>query len=80
MARQLHRTLSGASLTALAFALAAGCGRDTVDASKVEAGIEQSLSTATAQVSGVSCPDDVEKEDGATFNCDAKLEGAARPR
>lgn len=72
---------AGASLAALALGLAAvGCGSDTVDASKVEAGIEQSLSTATAKVSGVSCPDDVEKKEGVTFTCDAKLEGGGKAK
>lgn len=74
---------AAAGLAALALALApaaVGCGSDTVDASKVEAGIEQSLSTATAKVSSVSCPDDVEKKDGATFTCDAKLEGGGKAK
>jgi hypothetical protein len=57
-----------------------GCGTDTVDSGKVEAGIEDSLSTATAQVSSVSCPDDVEKEEGAKFTCDAKLEGGGKAK
>jgi len=47
----------------LALALAAlGCGSETIDAAEVEAGIEESLSSATASISSVSCPDDVEKE------------------
>jgi hypothetical protein len=72
---------AGASVAALAVALVAvGCGSDTVDAGKVEAGIEQSLSTATAKVSSVSCPDDVEKKEGATFTCDAKLEGGGKAK
>lgn len=72
---------AGGSLAALAFVLAAGgCGSDTVDAGKAEAGIEESLSTATAKVSSVSCPDDVEKKDGATFTCDAKLEGGGKAK
>ena len=71
----------GATLATLAFALAAvGCGSDTVDADKVEAGIEQSLSTATAKVSGVTCPEDVEKKEGGTFTCDAKLEGGGKAK
>ena len=57
-----------------------GCGSDTIDANEVEAGIEQSLSTATASVSSVSCPTDVEKEEGATFTCDAKLEGGGKAK
>src|SRR5688572_32795468 len=57
-----------------------GCGSDTIDAADVEAGIAQSLSSATASVSSVSCPDDVEKEEGATFTCDAKLEGGGKAK
>ncbi len=53
-----------------------GCGGDdTVDAAKVEQGIEQSLSTPTTKVSSVSCPDDVKNETGKTFTCKAKLSG-----
>ena len=59
---------------------AVGCGGDTVDAAEVEAGIEESLSGATASVSSVSCPNDVEKEEGATFTCDAKLEGGGKAK
>ncbi len=64
---------------AMAFA-AAGCGSETIDADEVEAGIEQSLSSATASVSSVACPDDVEKKEGATFTCDAKLEGGGKAK
>jgi hypothetical protein len=65
----------------LALALAiVGCGSDTIDANEVEAGIEESLSSATASVSSVSCPDDVQKEEGATFTCDAKLEGGGKAK
>jgi len=51
------------------------CGDDTVDAGKVEQGIEQDLSTATTTVSSVSCPDGVKNETGTTFTCKAKLSG-----
>jgi len=65
----------------IAVALAAvGCGNDTIDADEVEAGIEQTLSDATASVSSVSCPNDIEKEEGATFTCDAKLEGGGKAK
>jgi hypothetical protein len=71
----------GASVVALTLALAAaGCGSDTVDAGMVEAGVEESLSTATAKVSSVSCPDDVEKKEGGTFTCDAELEGGGKAK
>jgi hypothetical protein len=63
----------------LAFAVV-GCGSDTIDADEVESGINESLSGATASVSSVSCPDDVEKEEGATFTCDAKLDGGGRAK
>jgi hypothetical protein len=65
----------------LAVALATvGCGDDTIDSAEVEAGIEQSLSSATAPVSSVSCPNDIEKEEGATFTCDAKLDGGGKAK
>jgi hypothetical protein len=73
---QGHRA---AVVLAVAFATV-GCGSDTIDAAEVEAGIEQSLSSATASVSTVSCPNDVAKEEGATFTCDAKLEGGGRAK
>jgi hypothetical protein len=67
------------TVVGLALGLATvGCGSDTIDAAEVEAGIERSLSSATASVSSVSCPSDVEKEEGATFTCDAKLKVEAR--
>jgi hypothetical protein len=71
------RTLTVGLTLALA---AVGCGSDTIDAGEVESGIEQSLSSATASVSSVSCPNDVEKEEGATFTCDAKLEGGGKAK
>jgi hypothetical protein len=57
----------------------ASCGDDkkdsTVDAAKVEQGIEQNLSTSTAQIQSVSCPDDEKSETGAKFTCTAKFDG-----
>ena len=65
----------------IVLALAAvGCGNDTIDADEAEAGIEQSLSSATASVSSMSCPNDIEKKEGATFTCDAKLEGGGKAK
>ena len=73
--------MRASSVVGLAVSLAlVGCGSDTIDAAEVEAGIEQSLSSATASVSSVSCPNDVEKEEGATFTCDAKLEGGGKAK
>src|SRR5215208_17509 len=73
--------MRGIAAIGIAVALAAvGCGSDSIDADEVEAGIEQTLSSATASVSSVSCPNDVEKEEGATFICDAKLEGGGKAK
>lgn len=55
--------------------LLAGCGDDTVDTTKVEQDIQQELSTPPVDITSVSCPEDVKKEDGATFTCTAKLDG-----
>jgi hypothetical protein len=69
--------------TAIGFALAVAagsCGSDTIDADEVEAGIEQSLSGATAAVSSGSCPNDVEKEEGATSRATPSSTGAAPRR
>src|SRR5687768_8892303 len=54
------------------------CGDDNVDSEKVEQGIEQDLSSTTAQITSVSCPNDVKKEEGKTFICNAKLEGGGK--
>jgi hypothetical protein len=56
------------------------CGDDTVDANEIEAGIEQDLSSTTAKVISVSCPEDVEKKEGQKFTCDAKLEGGGKAK
>jgi hypothetical protein len=57
----------------------ASCSDDdkdaTVDPGKVEQGIEQDLSTSTAEIKSVSCPDDVKSETGAKFTCTAKFDG-----
>jgi hypothetical protein len=59
----------------------AGCGSDTVDASKAEQGLENSsLSSSTTQITSASCPDDVKKEKGKTFTCDVKLSGGGKAK
>ena len=77
-----HNRLTACACTMAAFAVAlmvAGCGNDTVDASKAEQGIENSsLSTSTTQITSASCPDDVKKEKGKTFTCDVKLSGGGK--
>ena len=68
-----------ALLVVLGLLATAGCGDDTVDASKAEEGIESSpLSTSTTQITSASCPDDVKKEEGKTFTCDVKLSGGGK--
>jgi hypothetical protein len=67
--------------TALAVMVTVGvlaCGDDNVDPDKVEQGIEQDLSSATAHITSVSCPDGVKKEKGKAFTCDARLEGGGK--
>jgi hypothetical protein len=63
----------------------AGCGDDsteggaattgTVDSSMIEKEIKSQLSGSSVQIASVSCPDDVLKEKGETFNCKAKIDG-----
>jgi hypothetical protein len=69
-----------AAIAIIAAFVVAACGNDTVDADKVEAGIEQDLSNATTKIVSVSCPDDVEQKKGEKFNCDAKLEGGGKAK
>jgi hypothetical protein len=68
------------SVLALGAIAAAGCGGDdnsssttaqtrTVDDQQIEQGIKQQLSTSDNAVTKVSCPADVEVQQGGTFNC-----------
>src|SRR3954451_11979106 len=69
----------GLLISALALAALgqAGCTSDTVDTSKVEQGIEKSLSTSSVKVTSADCPSDVEKRKGDTFTCGVKLSNGA---
>lgn len=67
-----------APIATAAMLVAAGCGSGTIDADEVEGEIEQQVSIATSEVASVSCPDDVEEEAGARFQCQAKLEGGGK--
>jgi hypothetical protein len=58
--------------------IALACGEDTVDATKVESEIEQELSSATAEIVSVSCPDGIDQKEGKQFSCDAKLDEGGR--
>jgi hypothetical protein len=62
-----------AVVLALAIALAGCGGSDTVDSQQIEKGIESSLSTSDVKVTSASCPSDVKKEKGGTFDCTVKL-------
>jgi hypothetical protein len=75
-----HPRLVAPTIVAALVSAAVGCGSDTVDADKAEAGIERGLSSATAKVAGVSCPEDVEKEEGKMFTCDGELEGGGKAK
>ena len=71
--------MAGGFLLTLGVLATAGCGSDTVDASKAEQGIENSpLSTSTTQITSATCPDDVKKEKGKTFTCDVKMSGGGK--
>src|SRR3954447_22820443 len=71
-------------LAALAFA---GCGGSsdsetvpadaTVDATQVEQGIKDSLSTSSVKVTKASCPNDVKSENGAKFTCGVTFSNGA---
>ena len=54
----------------------AGCGSDTLDAGEVESEIVPMVEdqTGTRDVE-IECPDDVEAEEGAVFECDVTAEG-----
>ena len=68
------RAVAGTVTVTVGMLAAAGCGSDTVDASKAEQGIESSsLSNSTTQITSASCPSDVTKEKGKTFTCDVKF-------
>jgi hypothetical protein len=58
--------------------LLAGCGNEALDSEKVESEIDQDLSSATAEIVSVSCPDDLKKEEGRELTCDVKLEGGGK--
>jgi hypothetical protein len=68
--RAVSRLLVPVPAAIAAFALA-GCG--TIDADKLEdeisSGFGSELQRVDASVASVSCPDDVESETGAEFDC-----------
>jgi NAD(P)H-hydrate repair Nnr-like enzyme with NAD(P)H-hydrate epimerase domain len=75
-----RRSASAAALLAITAVAAAGCGsssKNTVDASKVESGIKQQMSSSGAEVTSVKCPSDVKSEAGATFDCDVSWSNGA---
>ena len=47
----------------------------TVDTSTVEQQIKSQLSGPTVTITSVSCPSDVPKQQGATFDCTAQIKG-----
>ena len=63
-------------LLVTALLLVAGCGDSTIDADKLEGeiapGVEEQTGTRDVEV---SCPDDIEAEEGGEFECDLTAEG-----
>jgi len=63
-----------ALLTCVAALAVAGCGGTVVDSQKAEDAIQQNIESSTKlTVESVSCPDNVDVEAGATFDCDIKF-------
>jgi Domain of unknown function (DUF4333) len=85
MMQPRHKKGCGRGIAGMAVLVAivgvAGCGSDTVDASKAEQGLESSsLSTSTTHITSASCPNDVKKEKGKAFTCDVKLGGGGKAK
>jgi hypothetical protein len=60
-------------------ALVAGCAGTVIDSQKAEDAIADNVETATrVQVETVSCPDDVEVEAGARFDCEVTTSDGRR--
>jgi Domain of unknown function (DUF4333) len=86
----MSRPPTAAALGALALAIL-GCGGSdsteattksptpaaTVDDAQVEQGIEDSLSTKSAQVTSAKCPTDVQAKTGITFTCNVTFSNGA---
>ena len=64
-----------------AAALLGGCGEDTLDTSQIEEEITPAIEeqTGTREV-GVDCPDDIEAEEGADFECDLTAQGGVEAK
>ena len=59
----------------------AGCGSDTLDSGDIESEVVPQIEdqTGTRNVE-VACPDDVEAEEGAVFECDVSAEGGVEAK
>ena len=66
---------------AIAALALAGCGSDTLDAGDIESEVAPQIEeqTGTHDVQ-VACPDDVEAEEGAVFECDVSAEGGIKTK
>lgn len=72
----LHRTpLAVLAAIALAGAVFAGCGTETLNTDKAETEIAKGIEQQTGVKASVDCPDDVEIKKDDTFTCTAKPEG-----
>lgn len=67
---------SAFAMLAAVLALAvAGCGTTTLDTGEVEDEVTELAEDRDLQVDDVTCPDDIEAEEGDEFDCDVELEG-----
>ena len=64
------RTLASLSVPCLLLVVTAGCGQSTLDTSRLESQIKQTLSERTGfPIKSVSCPSDVKAKKGDRFRC-----------
>jgi hypothetical protein len=72
MNRATHSRLAIAAATILAALALAACGARTIDSGELESQLQEQLSAEAgadpAEVS-VSCPEDIEAEEGREFDC-----------
>jgi hypothetical protein len=75
--RAVSRLLPVAGLAALIAVALSGCG--TIDADKLEdeiaKGLDSDLQQFDTSVASVSCPDEIESETGAKFDCAVTTDG-----
>ncbi|MEX2196366.1 MAG: DUF4333 domain-containing protein [Thermoleophilaceae bacterium] len=53
----------------------AGCGSSTLDTAEIEDEVQELAEDRDLEVDGVTCPDDIEAEEGDEFDCEVEIEG-----